>query len=350
MKIAFYITNHGYGHASRNVAIIKLFLFRNPDTVIIVKSDPERCDFIRRNLEDDRVKYFSDCTEVGLILKKGTLDPDIETMRFAIEADVKRWPAYIEREVHFLRSEKPDLVIADIICWAIYSAKQCGIKSVLIGNFTWSSMYKSFYGTAVYKSYLDYYKMADISVWYEIHDKELESNNLNQCFFSLVSRPVNLENVKEINNSHSQPIIFVSLGASAEIKASIDVSFLPYDFITTRGITLKGSNVYHLPLDMINTQDYIAASEFVIAKGGWSTVAEILLQKKKCCLLRRGNNREDRATQEYLEERGHCIIIDAVDLIDIGLLIDRMKQMNPSPYNYYDSTEQICELIEGIAQ
>ena len=49
MKYVFYITNHGYGHASRNVPIILELLKRNSDNLVYVKSDIQRIEFLKRN-------------------------------------------------------------------------------------------------------------------------------------------------------------------------------------------------------------------------------------------------------------------------------------------------------------
>lgn len=345
----FYITNHGYGHASRNVAIIQQLLSLNNNIRVIVKSDKERCSFMQRNLgQCENVEYYSDCQEVGVILEEGGLQPDVSTMRTQIESDIQLWPTYIRREQKFLRMCKPNAVISDVVCWAIYAAKKEHIPSLLIGNFTWASMYRSFFDEDVYGKYLNYYKQADKVLLYEIHDESLDSDFRNPKQISLVTRKVNYADAEVIQRKHKQPIVFVSLGASAEIDCAIDVSSLPYDFVTTRGIELIGENVYPLSYDMINTMDYIAASDIVIAKGGWSTVSEILLQKKKCALLMRGNNTEDNATKRILEEKNHCIAIDEKDLMDIGNIITRIVALQPEPYSYTNDVSLICNEIINL--
>ena len=351
MKAVFYITNHGFGHASRNAALIQRLLQTDPGAEVIIKSDPVRCAFLRRNLEAEsrRVTCYEDCFEVGFVLKEGSLQPDPERMREMILQDRKSWPDYIEREKRFLRREQPDVVVSDVICWALPGARQCGIRTVLIGNFTWASLYRSFFDESVYGPYLEYYRMADLALWYEIHDPELETYVENHRLVSLVSRKVNPEKVREIRARYRRPVIFVSLGGSAEISRPIDVSACPFDFVTTRGIRLTGDNVHSLPADMINTQDYISASEYVIAKGGWSTVAEILLQRKRCCLLMRGSNREDDMTRAILTERQHCAAIGEADLRDPGRLIAMMQELRPAPYRYFDSAEEICGILREFA-
>lgn len=351
MKIIFYITNHGYGHASRNAAIIQELTQKEKESHIIIKSDEDRCRFLQRNLgrEKDQIQYYIDCKDTGLVLEPGTLNIDVSATKTLIQSDVFGWKRNIERETRFIQRERPDLIVTDILCWPILCAKECGVKAIVIGNFTWSSMYKYLFNDETFKPFYECYKQADMSIWYEIHDPELELYTKRKKCVSLVSRRVDHERAKTIAGGHKQPIVFVTLGASADIAKEIDVSSIPYDFVITRGIPLYGGNVYLLPNNTINTQDYIAASEYVIAKGGWSTVSEILLQKKKCCLLSRGTNREDDITRKYLKQKGHCIMINENELFDICGLIEKMKTLQASPYDYYDSTKQICSILVSEA-
>jgi len=348
MIISFYITNHGFGHASRNVPIVEELLRRNSKLIIHIKSDRARCNFLKRNLAhlEDRIEYFDDCTENGLILKEGLMLPDVECMRRTISADLRKWDAYIAREEAYMKLVEPTLVIADVVCWAIRAAHNCGIKTLLIGNFAWSQMYQSFFGEDIWGPYLENYRLADKAMWYEIHDKSLDTYCSDTVQLSLVSRHVNWDTVQKIKSEHAQPIVFVSNGASAELADVIDVGHLPYDFLITRGLKFSGDNVFELPLDMINTPDYIAAAEYVIAKGGWSTVAEILLQKKRCALIFRGNNSEDDNTRITLEARGHCVGIQGAELAEIEEILRRIELLQPTDYDmYYDDTTRICDIM-----
>ena len=85
MRIAFYITNHGYGHAARNVPIIQELIRRRSNTEIVIKSDKIRTDFLKRNLSAyaDNIRYFDDCRENGFLLREGSMEPDIEIMEKA---------------------------------------------------------------------------------------------------------------------------------------------------------------------------------------------------------------------------------------------------------------------------
>ena len=352
MRYAFYITNHGFGHASRNVPIILQLLRKSPDSVVYIKTDSVRCEFLKRNLyqHSDHIFYHDDCNENGLILEKGKMIPNISEMEQTIRKDFIHWDFYIDREVRFLIENKIDIVISDIIPWALKAARACRIPSLLIGNFTWSEMYKSYYSREIWEPYEECYRMADKAVWYEIHVKELHGYCKDYECVSMVSRSVDKTEVERIRNRFSKEIIFVSLGGSAEISRPIPVGHLPYEFLVTRGLKMEGANVYMLPEGMVNTPDYIAASDYVIAKGGWSTVAEILLQRKKCALLFRGENSEDNNTKLILEERKQCVGLNGDELTDLGVIIDKIKQLKPDTYDIYQNdTEKICRIITQIA-
>lgn len=351
-RITFYITNHGYGHASRNIPIIIRLLEKNPDLYVDVKTDAIRCGFIKRNLENyaNRIKYYDDCTEVGFILKKGTLIPDVSQMQYEIERDQARWGTYFQRETEYLRKERPQLVVADVVSWAIRAASQMRIKSLLIGNFTWDQMYRYFLDEKYWMPYYENYKMAERAIWYEPHASVLDGYcaHTQQC--SMVTRKIDDKMVKAIKSQCSLPIVFVSYGGSMELTQEVNVEHLPYVFFITKGVRLAGCNVHCLPSDMINTPDYIAAADYIIAKGGWSTVAEILLQRKKCALIFRRDNPEDNITKGILEQRGHCIQIQEEELIDIGSIIKKIDRLVPENYDmYYDSTEKISNIIMEMA-
>lgn len=165
----------------------------------------------------------------------------------------------------------------------------------------------------------------------------------------MISRKKNSEEVEKIKRQHKRPIVFISMGASAEIEGEIDVSELPYDILFTRGITFSGENAFELPIDMINTPDYIAAADYVIVKGGWSTVAEVMLENKPAGLLFRGDFSEDNETRGFLTSRDHCVEVTEADIHDLQGILKRLDSLHPAPFSQYkDDTVKICEEIMRI--
>ena len=351
MRAVFYITNHGYGHASRNVPIIRALARRNPGLELAIKSDAQRCAFLQRNLPDmPSISYHTNCHEHGLVMQPGHATPDVARMRELVEAEIASFPALIARERAFLASFAPNVVVCDIIGWGLAAAASLGIPSLLIGNFTWESMYRSFFGEEIWGPYHELYQQASEVLFYDIHAPLLDETLPGARTVSLVARDTNPAAVGAIRAAHQRPLVFVSVGGSVSLTEPLDVSGLPYDFACTAGITLTGPNVEQLSPLMTNTPDYIAASTYVVAKGGWSTVAEILLAHKPSALLLRGSNSEDDATRDVLEPRGHCIALQEEDLRDLGGVLERLSALAPQPFDlYHDSREEICTVIENLA-
>lgn len=355
MRIAFYLTNHGYGHASRNVPIVLELLRRVPDLEIYLCSDEARIEFLQRNFvrygtekERSRIVYRKGITETGLVLRPGTMEPDLACTKARLLADYDRWEDYLAVEESFLREQQIDLVVADIVAWALKAAHRVGIPGILIGNFSWAQMYRGLYDETTAAPYVECYSLATKAFWYAIHAEELEHYCKDNECVSLITRESDPNEVRRIREGHRRPIVLVSLGASAEIERELDVSRLPYDFLTTRGVHLKGENVYPLPEDMVNTPDYVRASDYIIAKGGWSTVAEIFLAHKKSALLLRGNNPEDNTTYEQLSRSGRCVILDGAELKDIREVLESVKRIDPSSIAYTDDANRICDEILRI--
>jgi predicted glycosyltransferase len=48
--IAFYISNHGFGHASRNIPIIDSLLTKSKDIKVIIKSGKNQIGFMKQLL------------------------------------------------------------------------------------------------------------------------------------------------------------------------------------------------------------------------------------------------------------------------------------------------------------
>ena len=74
---------------------------------------------------------------------------------------------------------------------------------------------------------------------------------------------------------------------------------------TTSGIDIdyEGEcNVVNLPIDILDTQNYIAASDMVITKAGWSTIGEAVLGHTNLVLIERPSSNEDSFNIEKIKK------------------------------------------------
>lgn len=142
----FVITAHGYGHASRQMEVIRVLLGRRPALrVAVLAAAPEA--LFRDYLGADptlsaRVTVVPFRADVGLVQRDG-LTVDHEATLHALAA---RWG---DRGRHDSESElaaalaplRPAIVVADVPPVAFGAARRLGVPSVGVGNFDWAWIY-----------------------------------------------------------------------------------------------------------------------------------------------------------------------------------------------------------------
>jgi L-arabinokinase len=139
--ICFYISGHGFGHASRQIEIINAFGAIRPTTHLLIRTAAPRWLF-DRTLRVSADLIAGDC-DTGVVQRDSLhLDAD-ETIRRAAEFhQTVRDRGLIEAA--FLRQHGVRLVIADAPPLACTAASIAGVKSVVVSNFTWDWIYQAY--------------------------------------------------------------------------------------------------------------------------------------------------------------------------------------------------------------
>ncbi|KAJ3162287.1 hypothetical protein HDU86_004767 [Geranomyces michiganensis] len=140
LNIAFYVTGHGFGHATRAHVTIRRLLALGHH-VTITSSVPT---FIFRDLLDI---YAKSCQ----LREIGTLDPGV-VQRDAVTVDVEVTMAKLSsfldgmedvarKEVEWLKSQAIDVVCLDAPFLPARVAKEARVPSILITNFTFDAIF-----------------------------------------------------------------------------------------------------------------------------------------------------------------------------------------------------------------
>lgn len=316
MKIVFYISNHGFGHASRCIPIINNLMKINDKLEVIIKSDSEQIDFIKSLIkEKNRVKLYKQNIDLGLVLKENRCEIDNEKLKEKIIDYVNSWDILIQNEIEFLKEQNIRLIISDIVPWVFDVSKKLNIKSLLISNFIWTDIYEEIIESNIIDKFNQMYDLVDYVFYYPLSTKRMRSlKNSQSVGFSV--REYDDRNIERIKQTHNRPIIYFSLGRSVDIDIEINVDNLPFDFYFTEGINITGQNAFKLEKSTVNTHDYIGASDLVITKAGWSTVAEAICSKKPMLVLERKDNSEDMNTIENLNRYSIIKTFTIDDLLD----------------------------------
>ncbi len=138
MTLLFYISGHGFGHASRDIQIVNALARRLPGLRVALRTMvPEW--FLQSSLTTT-VEIIPGDTDVGVVQPDSLSIDEAETARRAASF-YGRFDERVAREVELIRSLEPSLVAGDIPPLAFAAAAGAGVPSVAISNFTWDWIY-----------------------------------------------------------------------------------------------------------------------------------------------------------------------------------------------------------------
>jgi L-arabinokinase len=139
--LVFYISGHGYGHASRSLEVINALSRRRPELAIAVRSSVPAW-FLEEGtaavVDGVSVEVDTGVAQIG-----GLQLDEAETARRARDF-YARFNERVAAEVASLRRTGATVVVGDIPPLAFAAAAGAGIPSVAIGNFTWDWIYEAY--------------------------------------------------------------------------------------------------------------------------------------------------------------------------------------------------------------
>lgn len=151
-NIAYYITGHGLGHATRSLELIRGLLQTGRYCVHTVSTVDEK--FFRGGLEaygvnlvDDETgldlyfNWFRNLDTGGIQLDAIYLDVDTTLQRYHDTIHIHR-DKLIENEARWLKEHNIDLILMDTTQIAIAAGKVAGVKASFVSNFTWDFIFE----------------------------------------------------------------------------------------------------------------------------------------------------------------------------------------------------------------
>lgn len=139
--IVFYVSGHGFGHASRTIEVIEAVLRRQPEATIFVKTSAPRRLFERALA--GRMEFVELSCDTGIVQIDSLHLDEAESIRQA-RAFQAALPQKAESEAAFLRQVGARVVVGDIPPLAFAAAAAAGVPAVAIGNFTWDWIYEGY--------------------------------------------------------------------------------------------------------------------------------------------------------------------------------------------------------------
>jgi hypothetical protein len=140
-SVCFYISGHGFGHASRQIEIINAYGARRPDVRMLVRTSAPQWLFDRTARVP--VTLIPGDTDTGVVQTDSLRLDERETIRRA-DAFHRSLPKKAEQEAVILRHHDTRLVIADAPPLGCAAAAAASVPSVVITNFTWDWIYEAY--------------------------------------------------------------------------------------------------------------------------------------------------------------------------------------------------------------
>lgn len=308
--IVFYVSGHGFGHASRSIEIINALLARRPDLHIIIRSSVapwlvERT--VRPGVELSPVKV-----DTGVV-QLDSLHLDAAASVAQATAFMSSFEPRVRAEVEFLREAAATLTVSDLPPLGIASARAAGIPAIASGNFTWDWIYEHYAGGGEVAGMIGHiYRATTLALRLPMWGGFETMPNVHDLPF--VAR-----------RSQRQPVeVRAALGIPPDTRVVL-TSFGGYGVEGIDVAALSTMPGYHVLLPgMIDEQalylrgfryeDLVRAVDVVVTKPGYGIISECLANETALLYTSRGEFREYQVLVDAMPAFLRCAFIDHRDL------------------------------------
>ncbi len=216
----------------------------------------------------------------------------------------------IKNTVDQLKKSTADLVICDIAPLGIVAARQLGIPSLLIENFTWDWLYQPFSDAyPQFSEYIDHLKSLFPLATYHIQAEPIcerignvpkVNEPISRTFFT---QPELVRN--QLGIHEKEKMVLVSFGGIREQFGQLDLFHHYANTVFVIGGISDTSQRYHNVITLQHNSpfyhpDLIQAADIIIGKAGYSTLAEVSLAGKPFAFISREKNIESAVLAKHI--------------------------------------------------
>ena len=309
MTIAFYVSGHGFGHASRDVELIDEILRQRSGVRIIVRTSVAPWIFDR--VRGPRVEIQPCDTDTGMV-QLDSLQLDVEETARCAATFYRDFHRRAEVEASHLRRLGARLVISDVPPLSCAAARMAGLPSVLFANFTWDW---------IYAYYPEFHALAPgvvetIAVAYSSAAKALRLP-ISGGFDSVTAVT---EDVPFVSRRSIRDPVDIRRGLGVDRDQILVLSsfggyglVLPYERIARSGLTVISPERH--PPSGFKYEDLVAAADVVVSKPGYGIVSECVANRTPLLYTSRGRFAEYGVMVAEMPRMLRCRHIGREDLL-----------------------------------
>jgi L-arabinokinase len=269
MLVVFYISGHGFGHASRSAELIKAMVAARPDARIVIKTAAPAWLFDA--IAGPSIAILPLDADTGVTQRDSLNIDEGDSVRRAA-AFYRNFDGLVDREAAFLRTSGATAVIGDIPPLAPAAAARAEIPAIAIGNFTWDWIYAGYDSFAreapgVIPMIRDAYALATRALRLPLHGgfEPMAAVTTDIPFIARRSIRDPAETRRALGVRDDRPFVVASFGAYGLTAAYEDIARDQRLTVLSPGSTLPAGLAY---------QDVVAAADLVITKPGYGIVSE----------------------------------------------------------------------------
>jgi len=310
--VVFYISGHGFGHASRQVEVLNALAAARPDLALVLRTAVSPV-LLNRTLRTPVTLLDGPC-DTGVIQRNSLTHDDAATVQAAL-AFQSTYPARLRDEADRLAAYDVRAVVGDIPPLAFDVAAATGAPSLAIANFTWDWIYEWYLdANPALHAMLDQmrasYRRAGLALELPLSGGFDVFPLVRRIpFIARRSTRPRTATRHHLRLDQSRPVALLSFGGYG--LSQLDVSRIDcldeWTILTTDRTIGPGSvqpeQVRYIPeaafADDLRYEDLVAASDVVITKPGYGIISECVAHGTALLYTSRGRFREyDRMVEE----------------------------------------------------
>ncbi|MGD2186088.1 MAG: glycosyltransferase family protein [Desulfobacterales bacterium] len=312
-RIAFFISPHGFGHAARAASVMEALAEIEPSLQFDVFTTVPAWFFNHSNAF--AFKYHWLLTDIGLV----QITPFQEDLTATIR-ELKNFLPYDHSQIAAvaakIRHLKSELVVCDIAPMGILVAKEAGVPSVLIENFTWDWIYQNYEEPEI-RQFAQYLQSIFAQVSCHIQTEPICSPAPVHYACAPASRKIKIPAGavrQELGLSNNCKVVMITTGGTPKQYGFIDqlktrdgihfiIAGASHSVCVQDNLTFLPQNSTFFHPDLIN------ASDAVIGKVGYGTVAEVYHSGVPFGYIARSHYRESKPLVHFIENKMHGFAI-----------------------------------------
>ena len=328
MLLVYYISGHGFGHASRSIELIKAIVAARPDVRIVVKTMAPQWMF--DTIPGAPVTVIPFQADTGITQIDSVTIDERDSVARAVEF-YKHFDALARSEADFLRSRGVTAVLGDTPPLAHAAAAGAGVPSIAVGNFTWDWIYEGYdsfklEAPGVIDVIRQAYARATRALRLPMHGgfEPMAAVTEDIPFIARRSTRERADTRRTLGVPDDRPFVLASFGAYGLDAEYQEIARTQHLTVLSPRAQLEGGLLY---------PDAVAAADVVITKPGYGIVSECLAGNTPLLFTSRGHFVEYDVLVAAMPRVLRCRFIPQKDLV-AGLwrpYVDALLEQPPPP-------------------